>query len=250
MSGHINIHFRYELNDFLRPEKRHRTLEASYTRQGSIKDIIENTGIPHTEVMLILVNGHAVSFDYLIQHGDEVEVFPRSEVARISDAVILQPPEPEEARFVLDTHLGRLASYLRMLGFDTLYRNDYDDPELADISAGQNRILLTCDRYLLMRKKVVYGYFVRSRQPREQLSEVLKRYGLFNKTKPFSRCIRCNGLINPAEKQKIENMLMADTRRWYKEFWQCADCGHIYWKGSHYQRMRGLVQSVLNTDHV
>ena len=74
---------------------------------------------------------------------------------------------------MLDVHLGRLAAYLRLLGFDTLYRNDYDDPALAGISADESRILLTCDRRLLMRKPITYGYFVHARQTKQQMIEVL-----------------------------------------------------------------------------
>jgi hypothetical protein len=145
---------------------------------------------------------------------------------------------------VLDTHLGRLAAYLRMFGFDTLYRNDFDDPELANISAEQNRILLTRDLKLLMRKQITRGYFVRERLPRKQLLEVMRRFDLFAAQQPFTRCMHCNGKIRKIGKQSVESRLQPRTRTFYSEFWQCGDCGKIYWKGSHFQRMQRLISSI------
>ena len=147
--------------------------------------------------------------------------------------------------FVLDTHLGRLAAYLRMLGFDTLYRNDYDDPELARISVEEHRILLTCDRQLLMRRQITHGYFVRSRQSQQQLLEVLRRFDLFNNQQPFTRCMECNGTIHPVNKQIIEDALPPDAKKYYNEFFQCEACRKIYWKGSHYQKMNKLIEKEL-----
>lgn len=248
MPGNITIRFHHRLNDLLPAGQKECVLDVSFSQAGSIKDVIENLGIPHTEIGLILANSHAVAFDYLVQHGDRIEAYPETRSSESSHAVSLRPPLPEKKEFILDTHLGRLASYLRMLGFDALYRNDYADPQLADISANENRILLTCDRYLLMRKIVTYGYFVRSRQPRQQLLEILERYQLFDNLKPFTRCIRCNGLIEPVAKEVIENQLLPETRRWYNEFWQCVDCDHIYWKGSHYLKMKKFIRNVVNGD--
>ena len=150
------------------------------------------------------------------------------------------------ARFVLDVHLGRLAAYLRMMGFDSLYRNNYDDSTLANISADEQRTLLTCDRQLLMRKQVTHGYFVRSRQPQQQLFEVLSRFDLFDKKKPFTRCMHCNGITQPVNKQEIEARLQAETKKYYNEFFQCEDCNKIYWKGSHYLKMQAMFKRLTN----
>jgi len=133
-----------------------------------------------------------------------------------------------------------------MLGFDTLYRNDYDDETLANISADQHRILLTCDIQLLMRNVITHGYFVRERQPKKQLLEVYARFDLPNAQNPFSRCMHCNGDINPVEKENIEQHLMPRTREHYDEFWQCSNCGKIYWKGTHFQRMQQTIAEMQN----
>ncbi len=243
MPGSLTLHFHAGLNEFLSPERRDCEFEYRFRERGSIKDVIESLGVPHTEVDLILVDGKPVGFDHLVRDGEHVSVYPVFAVPTRFLDFRLQAPPPAP-RFVLDTHLGRLAAYLRMLGFDTLYRNDYDDPELADISTTQQRVLLSRDKGLLMRKQVEFGHFVRARLPHEQVLEVLQRYELFDSQRPFGRCMHCNGMIHPVAKEVIAAHLMPRTREHYGEFWQCRDCGKIYWKGSHYRRMEKLVSRI------
>lgn len=248
MTGQINIRFYEELNDFLPPERRKLAFAHPLKNSGSVKDLIESLGVPHTEVDLILVNGASVDFQYPVQDGDRISVYPVFEALDIAPLTHLRPHPLRVTRFVLDVHLGRLAAYLRLLGFDTLYRNDYDDPTLARISAGEQRILLTCDRRLLMHRQITHGYFVRERQPHKQLLEILVRFDLFNARQPFTRCLHCNGLIRPVAKDAIADQLLPRTRAYYQDFWQCPACGKIYWKGSHYLRMQQLIES-LETTH-
>jgi len=241
MPGCVKIRFYAELNDFLPAEQRQVTFQHCFKQAGSIKDMIENLGVPHTEIDLILVNGESINFNYLVQDGDCISVYPVFESLDISPASHVRSKPLPKTRFVLDTHLGRLAAYLRMLGFDTLYRNDYDDPSLANISVAEGRILLTRDIKLLMRKQITHGYFVRNIQPQQQLLEILSRFDLFKAQQPFSRCMHCNGEINAVDKQAIVSQLMPDTKSFYDEFWQCAQCHKIYWKGSHYRRMQQFI---------
>ncbi|MGD8568657.1 MAG: Mut7-C RNAse domain-containing protein [Gammaproteobacteria bacterium] len=241
MPGQVTIRFYEELNDFLPLNRRKIAFTHTFDQPGSIKDLIESLGVPHTEIDLILANGQSVDFDYRISDGDHISVYPVFESLDISPVIKLRPQPLREPRFVLDTHLGRLAAYLRMLGFDTLYRNDYDDPTLADISANEKRILLTCDRQLLMRRQVTRGYYVRERQPQKQLLEIVDRFDLHNNLQPFTRCLHCNGPVQRVDKHAIENHLLPRTKEYYNQFWQCAHCHKIYWKGSHYRRMRQLI---------
>ena len=247
MTCQISIRFYEELNDHLPLEQRKVAFVHNLKNAGSIKDLIESLGVPHTEVDLILVNGVSVDFQYRVQDGDRISVYPVFEALDITPLTHLRPQPLRVTRFVLDAHLGRLAAYLRMLGFDTLYRNDYDDPTLARISAEEQRILLTCDRRLLMHKQITHGYFVRERQPHLQLLEILSRFDLFNACQPFTRCLHCNGSIQLVAKDVILDRLLPRTRTYYDEFWQCADCGKIYWKGSHYLRMQQLIERLPGT---
>jgi uncharacterized protein with PIN domain len=247
MTAMQQAHFRFyaELNDFLPTGRRQRTFVYSFELSGSVKDMIESLGVPHTEVDLILVNGQSVDFSYLVQDGDRVSVYPVFEAIDISPMLRVRPEPLRESRFVLDVHLGQLAVYLRMLGFDTLYRNDYADEELARISSQENRILLTRDRGLLKRNIVTHGYCLRTTNPREQLVEVLRRFDLFSAIQPFQRCLHCNSPLQTVDKEEISHRLSPQTQQYYNHFRHCPACDRVYWRGSHFKRMQQFVESVL-----
>jgi uncharacterized protein len=239
-----DFRFYAQLHDFLPKGK----LGATYhfEQPTSIKHMIEALGVPHTEVRLILVNGQPVDFSYIVRDGDQISVYPDFQNIDISPAINLQPEPLDAIRFVADVHVGRLAAYLRMLGFDTLYPDDYRDEELARLSSAEQRILLTRDRGLLKRNLVTHGYYVRETQPDRQLAEIVKAFNLGAKIMPFHRCTACNGVLEPIDKERIADRLMPNTREYYDEFRICRTCGKIYWKGSHYQRMQRLIDSVLH----
>jgi uncharacterized protein with PIN domain len=237
--------FYAELNDLLPPGCRQSEFPHDFRGRASVKDMIESLGVPHTEVDLILVNGRSVDFGYLVRDGDRISVYPVFEALDISPALRLRPRPLREAKFVLDAHLGRLAAYLRLLGFDTLYSNAWPDETLARISAEERRILLTRDRGLLKRSIVTRGYCVRDDLPRRQLQEVIGRFDLSGSIAPFRRCLRCNGMLHPVEKAAVTDRLPPGTLQYYDTFHRCVDCGHIYWPGSHFQRMQEFLRQLL-----
>ena len=259
MTRQVKISFYEALKDFISAdessehndqanlaERYPRVVYHHLKQQRSVKDLVESLGVPHTEIDVIVVNDDSVDFDYLVNTDDEIEVYPvHSNCLKQKHAGLAflhcVPDDPGEYRFILDVHLGRLASYLRMLGFDVLYKNNCDDEELAEISAKESRILLTCDRLLLMRKIVDYGYFVRSRNIDEQLPEVVKRYRLQHKLRPFTRCMNCNGITHAVDKHAIEHLLEPGTDKYYDEFYQCEQCKKVYWRGNHYDRMQSVI---------
>jgi hypothetical protein len=239
--------FHGELNHFLPSSKRQVRFTHFFKGRASIKDAIEALGVPHPEVDWIRVNGEAVDFSYIVKDGDRINVYPVSASTEDTPTIRLRPTYPQRCRFVLDIHLGKLANSLRMLGFDTLYRNDYPDEELAQISAAQERILLTRDKGLLMRSLVTYGYYVRATNPERQVVEVLRRFDLFGKVLPFQRCIRCNGLLEPVDKESILDQLPQKTQLAIDEFHRCKECWQIYWRGSHFERMQQFIEGVLSS---
>lgn len=229
--------FYEELNDFLPATQRKQDIPYPLERRASVKDIIESLGVPHTEIEIIIVNQTSVDFSYIVNDGDHVSVYPVFESLDIQPLLRLREAPLRDPRFVLDCHLGRLARYLRQFGFDTLYRNDYDDEELAQVSADEHRILLTRDRNLLKRRIITHGYFVRETDPRQQLDEVIARFQLQGLLRPFGRCTRCNGIVEAVDKQAIEHLLEEKTRLYYQHFWRCSNCGQLYWEGGHYRDM-------------
>ena len=237
--------FYAELNDFLPAERRDTDFTHKFLLPASIKDVIESLGVPHTEVDLILVNGVPVDFSYLVQGGNHVSVYPIATSRPVTSGVQLRP-ELDVFRFVLDTHLGQLATYLRMLGFDVLYQTRCEDEELAHTSAAEHRILLTRDRGLLKRGEVIWGYFVRATAPRAQLLEVLRRFNLFHLAAPFQRCLRCNSLLQPVPKESIQDRLPPRTAQCFDEFRICPSCDRLYWAGSHQEHMQRFIERILS----
>jgi uncharacterized protein with PIN domain len=242
----MQARFRFyaELNDFLPPELRMISFDCPFDGRQTVKHLIESLGVPHTEVDLVLVNGRSVDFAELIADGDLVSVYPVFEGFDITPVSRVRPKPLRQTRFVLDAHLGRLASYLRMAGFDTLYRNDYDDRQLARISADEHRIMLTRDRGLLMRSAVTHGYYVRETAPRRQLEEVVRRLDLAASLKPFTRCMACNETLRAISKEAVADRMPPMSRAHYDDVRECPGCGRVFWKGSHYRRMERILQTL------
>ena len=206
----------------------------------SVKDVVEAAGVPHPEVALLLVDGASVDFAHLIRGGERIAVYPPFHAIDATAASRVAPPPPA-ARFVGDVHLGRLARRLRLLGLDTWYRTDADDDHLAAVAVGDERVLLTRDRELLMRKVITHGYCPRSDHADVQTAEVLARYDLLDAIAPLTRCARCNGLLDPVAKSTVWEQLPPRTRSEHDRFVRCADCGQVYWPGSHTARIADFV---------
>lgn len=238
--GRDTAEFRFyaELNDFLPPALRSAAFLWPINGRPAVKDPIEAIGVPHPEVELIVVGGVAVGFDYRIHRGARVAVYPSFSCLDIGALPSLRPAPPSPAVFVCDVHLGKLARLLRLFGFDTLYRNDYADPEIVELASAGRRIVLTRDRRLLCARAVVHGYWLRSDRPERQLEEVLRRYALYRWVRPWTRCMACNGPIAPVQKAEIDALLLPKTRRYYDVFHRCTACGKVYWEGPHVAQLR------------
>jgi uncharacterized protein with PIN domain len=235
--------FYAELNDFLPAENREKELTRHFIVSGSVKDFVESFGVPHTEVDLVLANGQPVDFSYPVHDGDRLSVYPVFESLDISSVSRVRPVPLRVLRFVLDVHVGRLAAYLRMAGFDALYGNQASDAELAGIVARDGRVLLTRDRYLLMRTAVDRGYWVRSTEPKQQLLEVARRFDLASSMRPFTRCLACNSLLEDASRESVWERLPPKIRE-KDAFRVCRNCQRVYWEGSHHERMSKLLSWV------
>jgi len=239
-----SFRFYEELNDFLPSMKRKISFMVSFKGSPSVKNIIEEMGVPHAEIDMILVNGNSVDFSYRLKNDDQVSVYPVFESLNISNIQRLRPTPLREPKFVLDVHLGRLSKYMRLCGFDSLFQRDLNDREIINISSSEHRIILTRDQDLLKAKLVTHGYWIRSSGPEGQLIEVLKRFDLKNSLNPFTRCLECNGILQNVSKKEIIDLLQPRTRNYYAEFKKCTGCGKVYWEGSHYERMKNFVKTV------
>jgi uncharacterized protein len=239
------VRFYGELNDFLQPDRRGRMLIHRFDVSPSIKDAIESLGVPHPEVELMVVNQEPVDFSYPLRPGDYVSIYPAFHSIDLGAIPELRPKLDRPPRFVLDVHLGRLAGYLRLVGFDALYRNDLSDPEIARYASLERRVVLTRDRGLLKRGEVTHGYWVRHTEPRRQLLEILRRFDLTGSVDLFTRCLVCNTLLERADKPAVAARLPGRTAEHFEDFHICPGCQRVYWKGSHYRRMLQLVGRTL-----
>jgi uncharacterized protein len=233
------VYFRFyeELNDHLPREWKKKRFPYEFRGKPSIKNTIHAIGVPHSEVDLILVNGNPSGFEYQLQGGEEISVYPVFESFDISHESRLRATPLRDTRFIVDVNLGKLAKKLRLLGFDTLFRNDFEDDEIVEIALREERIILTRDRGIMKKNAVTHGYWLRNDDPGKQLREVVGRLQLQNQFNPFSRCSNCNGELEEADKDQLKDRLQQDTVSYYNEFWKCRSCGKIYWEGSHFSRI-------------
>lgn len=236
-----NFRFYEELNDFLPPRRRKCAIACVCASGATVKHAIEALGVPHTEVELILANSESVDFSYVVQEGDRISVYPVFEALDVTPVLKVRAEPLRRPRFIADAQLGGMAKYLRMLGFDTLYENGYTDAEVARISADEQRIVVTRDRALLMHKLISHGCYVRGTRPRQQLEEIVSRLDLYRAIKPFSRCLRCNRMLEPVAKEAIRDRLPPRSAPFYRRFWICDQCDRIYWEGSHWRRMEQII---------
>ena len=233
--------FYEELNDFLPEEQRKVSFRHTFCGTPSIKDTVQAIGVPHTAIDLILVDGRSVDFPHRLHGGERIAVYPVFECLDISPVIRLRPKPLRDTRFILDVHLGKLARYLRMLGFDAAYDRDWDDETIIDLSLEQKRIILTRDIGILKQSRVTHSYWLRQHQPLEQLREVLLSLDLLRQLHPFTRCMDCNGMIQPVAKNEVRTQLDPEIFVRFETFRQCRDCRKIYWQGSHFSRMLELI---------
>lgn len=244
----VYLRFYEELNDFLPSEKKKIRFEHKFIDRNSVKDLIEAIGVPHTEIDMILVNGKSVSFDYIIDDKDDISVYPVFESFDISGVQHLRPEPLREPKFICDVHLGKLARNLRMIGIDTFYKNDFTDSDLVNVALKEKRTILTRDIGILKRTEVTHGYYLRSNESQYQTKEVIKRFQLKGLVKEFTRCLKCNSLLNPISREKILNELPAKVKQYHNEFYFCNNCNKVYWQGSHYDKMLNTIKSFLEDE--
>ncbi len=240
----IRLRFYAELNHFLPANLQQTSFDYSFPGPITIKEVIESMKVPLSEVDLILVDSKPVDFNYPVNDFDYISVFPVFEQFDISETSRLRKTPLRSSRFILDSHLGKLAKYLRMSGFDTLYENNYSDDAIRTIASQQSRIILTRDRDLLSSRQVTHGYYIRNINSKEQLLEVFIKFDLYSQINPLSRCLICNSNLSPIDKKDLAEDIDEETKKIFNEFYQCPSCNKIYWKGSHYDRMMNFLQSL------
>ena len=241
----VTVRFYEELNEFLPADRRKLSFPADVPPGSTTKSLVENLGVPHTEVDLVLVNGESSDFSRQLQEGDQVSVYPVFESWDIAAVSLVRAVPLRVTRFIADVHLGRLARQLRMLGLDTAWSNRLADDEIVRRARREARIILTRDRGLLKRRAVTHGYLVRAHDPREQLAEVLARFDAARQVRLFSRCMDCNGLLARVPRRSVLDAVPAAVAETCAEFSRCPGCAKVYWRGTHWETMKKLATDVI-----
>lgn len=232
-------HFHGDLPHLLRRRWRAiQPLVQPVCRSASIKDVIESFGLPHTEIDRITCNGQVTDFSQRVEANQHFDLYPIPSPWDILTPTLLRPTPLPDIRFMVDVNVGRLARYLRMAGFDTLYNASWDDQKILQEMQTDRRILLTRDLDLLKRKQVEFGRYIRAITPVDQLREILGLFGREVSANSFTRCLECNTPLQPVEKQDILERLEPLTIRYYTTFRICPCCDKIYWPGSHVDKMQ------------
>lgn len=233
-----------ELNDDLPVEQQYVTFVHQIESDIIVRDFILRNKIPVDQVDLVLVNGDSADLTYKLKNDDRIALFPVFESFDISSVTKVREIPLRQPKFILDVHLGKLASHLRMLGFDTLYQNNYTNETLCRISLDENRTLLSKGKSLIETGCLTHAYLIKNKDPRLQLIEVLDRFQLFAHTAPFTRCIECNSILQKIEKEEILSRIPEKVKDWCSEYQLCSTCDRLYWKGSHYEKMHEFISKL------
>ncbi|MEU4540026.1 Mut7-C RNAse domain-containing protein [Streptosporangium sp. NPDC023825] len=236
----VRLRIAGELLLFLPARRRHEWQRVAPDGTSTLGHVVESLGVPLPEVGPLIVEGAEVGRSYQPAAGDVVHVHAVPRPQRV-------PLEPgrDAPRFLLDVHLGTLARRLRLLGVDATYHNDMDDPSLVVEANRERRVLLTQDHGLLCRRALWLGAYVRGTRADDQLRDLLERFA--PPLRPWTRCTACNGELAPVDKTEIDRLLETGTRRSYDVYGRCSECGQIYWRGAHSERLEEIVRSAMRT---
>jgi len=152
-------------------------------------------------------------------------------------------------KFLVDSNVGRLARWLRIAGFDTMFINGIDDNRLVRIALSEGRVLLTKDTQIMKRRLVTSGrlkvILIESDEVKAQLHQVVKTLNLSNQLRPFTICLECNQPLVPTEREVVKELVPPYVYQTKTQYMQCPNCQRIYWQGTHWQRMTKELERIV-----
>ncbi|SFL80541.1 Mut7-C ubiquitin/RNAse domain-containing protein [Geodermatophilus ruber] len=221
-----------ELAFLLHPRDRPaRQRRLAFDPDATLGHLVQAAGVPWTEVGRLRLDGAPAGRDARTRPASVVEVAP-----------VTRPQPLPAGGLLLDVGLGALARRLRLLGLDAAWSNTAEDAALVGRARAENRVLLTQDRGLLMRRTLPHGALVRGHRPDDQLADVLDRFA--PELAPLTRCTACGAPLEPVPKAEVADRLPPGTRRTYDRFSRCPACDRLYWRGAHARRIDALIAAV------
>jgi len=153
-------------------------------------------------------------------------------------------------KFIVDSNVGRLARWLRIAGFDTVFINDLDDNRLVRLALSEDRVLLTKDTQILKRRLATTGrlkvILIESEEVKAQLRQVVKALNLAGKIKPFTLCLECNQPLVPKDKEEVKDLVPPYVLQTQTQYMECPACHRVYWRGTHWQRMSRELEKIVS----
>ena len=222
--------FYEELNDFLPDHRQKIDFEAKFKERKSIKDIIEECGVPPTQVDLVLINGKSVDFNTIFQDGDRVSVYPVFESFNIQNVTQLRRLPLRRIQFIADIHLKDIVKPMRLLGFDIDFNGSYTTQDIIGKSIRERRIILTKRKELLKSKSITHGMLIRPGTAVEQVKHIIDDLDINDRIKPFSRCLRCNNPLGNRQTKQIMDRLLPGTKSIFEKYLLCISCGKQDWR--------------------
>ncbi len=153
-----------------------------------------------------------------------------------------------EISFVVDSNAGKLARWLRMMGYDTLFFRDIDDGQLVELALREGRVVVTRDTQIARRRVAASGslkvILTREDDPKKQLLQVMRALHLDWRETEFTRCIECNRRLVPRSSEEVKALVPPYVSRTQSRYMQCPSCGRVYWHGTHWQRMKQTLEEI------
>ena len=153
----------------------------------------------------------------------------------------MKEPTISNPRFIVDSNVGKLAKWLRMMGYDALFFEGSDDAQIVTIATTENRVILTRDTQIMMRRLVANGtlkaILIQSDEPEQQMRQVMDTLKLDCQFQPFSICLECNQPLVERSKEELKERVPPYVFQTQSQYMECPNCHRIYWKGTHWQAM-------------
>jgi uncharacterized protein with PIN domain len=153
-----------------------------------------------------------------------------------------------EITFIVDSNAGKLARWLRIMGYDTLFLKDIEDGLLVEIAMKEGRVVVTRDTQIAKRRVAINGslrvILSRDDDPKRQLLQVMKELNLDCRQLQFTRCLECNRRLVSRSKEEVKDLVPPYVFGTQTQYMQCPSCRRIYWQGTHWQRMKRALEEI------
>ncbi len=155
-----------------------------------------------------------------------------------------------QIKFIADSNVGKLARWLRMIGYDTLLFKEKDDKRMIQIALKEGRVILTKDTQIMKRRLItnskLKAIFIKHDDPKAQLQQTVKALNLDYHFRPFSLCLECNQALMPRSKDEMQSLVPSYVFKTRKQYTECPSCHRIYWQGTHWQAMVKELENLAN----